>query len=189
MIRSRPVNPLFPLRGASLMEVLVAIVVLSLGGLVAGAMQGTSQRANHDAQQRLIATFFVNEIIEKMRTNPAGLAAYDHDMPLTGGTIGAEPSPRCVADAGCTPFQLARHDLWAWEQSIAGVGVQVGGENVGGLVNPAGCISTNDGRVSVVLSWSSVEPLSDSAAGPGVTDSCGESSEFRRQVVVNTFVK
>lgn len=189
MTRIRPINPVARCGGASLMEVLVALVVLSLGGLVAGAMQGTSQRANHDAQQRLIATFLVNEIIEKMRTNPAGLPSYHSDKALTGATISAEPTPICAAGHRCSPAELALHDRWQWEQSIAGVSVQVGGENVGGLINPAGCIRAINGQVRVVLSWSGGERLSDSAGESGGVVDCGVASDARRQLVVNTFVK
>lgn len=166
----------------------MALVVLSLGGLVAGALQGTSQRANHDAQQRLIATFLANEIIEKMRTNPAGLDSYNRSS-LNGSGVGQEPSPTCTAGSKCKPEQLARHDLWQWERSIVGATVKIADEDVGGLVNPVGCIDVANGQVTVVLSWTGIDVLSDSAKEAGGDASCGQSGPDRRQLVMNTFIR
>lgn len=172
--------------GATLLEVLVALVVLSMGCIVAAGLQATSQKTNHDAQQRLIATFLVNDIIEKMRSNPQGLAKYDADS-LTGSIIKTEPIPVCSDDKTCEPDQLATHDLWEWEQAISGSAIQVGGGNVGGLIQPTGCININGGLVEVVLSWFGVDALSDTGVESGVS-TCGTAGNNRRQVRVNTFI-
>lgn len=172
--------------GATLLEVLVALVVLSLGCIVAAGLQATSQKTNHDAQQRLIATFLVNDIIEKMRSNPQGLVKYDADS-LTGTTIKFEPTPVCNKDNTCEPDQLASHDLWEWEQALSGSAIQVGAGNVGGLIQPTGCINVNDGLVEVVLSWFGVDALSDTGVESGI-GTCGTAGNNRRQVRVNTFI-
>lgn len=185
--RSQPVLPR-RIRGVSLMEVLVALVVLSLGGLMAAAMQGTSYRANHDAQQRLIATFLVNEIIEKMRANGAGVSGYAGD-PLTGHTISTEPSPNCTVNARCMPAEMALHDRWQWEQSIAGASIQNATDSVGGLVNPTGCIYEAAGQVRVVLSWAGVDELSDAATITDGDADCGQAGPTRRQLAVTTYVR
>jgi type IV pilus assembly protein PilV len=175
-----------PQAGATLLEVLVALVVLSLGCIVAAGLQATSQKTNHDAQQRLIATFLVNDIIEKMRSNPQGLIKYDADS-LTGTTIKIEPNPVCDEGNTCEPNQLAAHDLWEWEQAISGSAIQVGAANVGGLIQPTGCININGGLVEVVLSWFGIDALSDTGVESGVS-ACGTAGNNRRQVRVNTFI-
>lgn len=172
--------------GATLLEVLVALVVLSLGCIVSAGLQATSQKTNHDAQQRLIATFLVNDIIEKMRTNPQGLATYG-GVALTGTTIQNEPVPVCGNNTPCSPIELASHDRWEWEQAIAGSAIRAGNNNVGGLIQPTGCIVVNGGTVQVVLSWFGVDALSDTGVQSGVAN-CGIASNNRRQVRVNTFV-
>lgn len=172
--------------GATLLEVLVALVVLSLGCIVAAGLQATSQKTNHDAQQRLIATFLVNDIIEKMRTNPRGLVNYSH-AGLTGNIILNEPIPVCNAANSCDPNELAAHDLWEWEQAISGSAIKVGVGNVGGLIQPTGCININGGLVEVVLSWFGVDALSDTGVISG-EGTCGPAGNNRRQVRVNTFI-
>ncbi len=57
-------------RGASLVEVMVAVVVLSIGLLGLGLLQAKSLLLNTDAYLRTQATLIANELIEDMRANP-----------------------------------------------------------------------------------------------------------------------
>lgn len=170
-----------------MMEVLVALVVMSLGALGSAGLQLTSKKAGHDAQHNLTATFLVNDIVEKMRNNPGALAAYAA-ADVGGGTIAAEPSPTCTSGSACTSSQLATHDLWLWEQSIDGAAVKLGTAKVGGLVSPTGCITNTDGQVQVVLSWYSTTDLADTGTEGGGVTACGTASDNRRQIVVSTFI-
>ncbi len=173
------------LKGTSMIEVLVALVILSFGALGAAAMQVTSKKANHEAQQRFIATYLANDIIEKMRINPAVLVTYA-GADVGNGSIAAEPNPNCSTGNDCTSNELALHDRWLWEQAIDGVAVRVGGANTGGLVQPTGCIANNAGRIQIVISWWGSEQTSD--AGTNGVAACGTASSHRRQLVVNTFI-
>lgn len=172
--------------GATLLEVLVALVVLSLGCIVAAGLQATSQKTNHDAQQRLIATFLVNDIIEKMRTNPQGLASYA-TAGLNATNITSAPAKTCKKATPCSAIELATLDLWEWQQAMTGFSVKTGTTNVGGLIQPTGCIAVNGGSVRVTLSWFGIDALSDTGAESGVS-TCGPASANRRQVFVNTFI-
>lgn len=172
--------------GATLLEVLVALVILSLGCIVAAGLQATSQKTNHDAQQRLVATFLVNDIIEKMRTNPRGLASYAATA-LSATNITSAPTNTCSVAIPCSAADLAVLDLWEWQQAITGFSVTTGTTNVGGLIQPTGCITVNGGLVRVTLSWFGIDALSDTGTESGV-GTCGPASANRRQVFVNTFI-
>lgn len=175
------------LAGHGMLEVLIALVVISLGMLGAAALQATSKRAALETKQRLIATFLANDIIERMRNNPAALASYAGSN-VGGGTIAAEPSPNCSGASPCQPAQLAVHDRWLWEQSIDGAAIRYGTTKAGGLVKPTGCISQSNGQIQVVISWHGSEQTSDTGAGAAGNADCGTASASRRQLVVDTFI-
>ena len=189
--------------GLSLIEVLVALVVLSIGLLGMAGLQVLSKQANFEAYQRTMATHLVDGMIERIKANPTEAANYQTgntgvESPLGGATIASEPAPGCDSDNTCTDTQLRTHDLWVWEQMIDGAMVQDPDDNsVGGLFNPRGCIihtaeagKTNSGRVTVILTWGSLTETSD-AVQAGETACSGADAgddSSRRQVRVSTYV-
>ncbi len=71
------------MRGSSLLEVLIALVVLGLGVLGMVAMQATSLKSNQTALVRTQATELVNEISDLMRANRNAALAGSYDNALT----------------------------------------------------------------------------------------------------------
>jgi type IV pilus assembly protein PilV len=72
-------------RGFSLMEVLVALLVLAIGLLGLAALQAQGLRYNHDAYVRSQATSLAYDIIDRMRANRANATDYAIDLaPLAG---------------------------------------------------------------------------------------------------------
>ena len=57
-------------KGASLIEVLVAVVILSIGILGIAGIQVVSLQQNRGALLRLEALQLANDIIDRMRANP-----------------------------------------------------------------------------------------------------------------------
>jgi type IV pilus assembly protein PilV len=56
-------------RGATLIEVLIAVVVLSIGLLGLAGLQVTSVQSNHSAYQRSQASLLANDLADRMRAN------------------------------------------------------------------------------------------------------------------------
>jgi type IV pilus assembly protein PilV len=71
------------MRGSSLLEVLIALVVLGLGVLGMVAMQATSLKSNQTALVRTQATELANEISDVMRANRNAALAGNYDSSLT----------------------------------------------------------------------------------------------------------
>ena len=98
--------------GLSLVETLVALVVLSVGLLGVAALQVQGMSAGQTANFRTHAANLAADMAERIRSNPLGLDAY----------AGPASDNRCAADAGealdCTPEQMAAHDLFLWERAI-----------------------------------------------------------------------
>lgn len=172
--------------GSTLIEVLIGILILTVGILGMAAMQLSAKRIGFDAMQRSIATSLAHDIFERMRSNPQGLSQYVVNH-LGAGSV--EPSPNCIS-APCNVAQLAAYDLWQWEQSLIGEQEQsVSGSPVGGLVNPRACITHNNGLMTVAIVWKGFQ-----AVGGSKLSECGKAIglygelDAERQVVYFTSV-
>jgi type IV pilus assembly protein PilV len=130
--------------GFTLVEVMVAIVILSFGLLGVAGMMVKGIQFTHSAQQRSVATLLAYDMIDRMRSNQAGVALADN---LAGGgnyhrpasNVTAVGSPyiiqkgACVgavaAPVGtCAAGDMADQDSYEWEQAIlarlgSGVGI------------------------------------------------------------------
>jgi type IV pilus assembly protein PilV len=184
--------------GFTLLEVLIALVIVAIGLLGVANLQLTSKRSNYEAVQRTTATMLVQDILERMRSNSGQLAAYTNNgagRTLTGATMGMVD---CSA-AACLPPTLALYDLYEWEQALSGVTEASGGVNRGGLVLPTACITIPAGgpagSVDVALAWRGLTNLSNPGisncgAGSGLyDDEAGNVDVYRRVLLVRTFIQ
>ena len=175
-------------QGMTFIEVLVALFIMITGILGAVAMQATVKKGSFDAMQRSLASALAQDIIERMRGNdPSSLDSYQG---VYGNKNLSAPSVRCNSVTTlCTPAQMVTNDLYEWEQNLQGANVQAAGNNAGGLIAALGCISHSANSVTVVVTWQGREATSDGASNnSSVAQSCGSSSNKRRQVVVNGFI-
>lgn len=91
-------------RGFSLIEVMVALVVLSVGLLGLGLLQITSMKFNTSAYLRSQSTLLANDLIERIRANP-------------GGDYSATPASVNCSN-GCTEDNVAILDLYTWGKTV-----------------------------------------------------------------------
>ena len=99
-------------RGFSLLEVLISILVFSIGLLGVAGLMVLSVRTNHSAFLRTQASFLAESMADRMRTNLGYVAQYNGDY--DDSTRGAAT----CATAACTPIQLAAHDRAVWSQQL-----------------------------------------------------------------------
>ena len=105
MMKSRTVK-LAPHRrqtGFSIIEVLVALLVLAIGLLGLAALQAQGLRFNHDAYVRSQATNLAYDIVDRMRANRANVAAY------------TTPDPGLACDPTDASINM---DLSCWYESL-----------------------------------------------------------------------
>ncbi len=197
-----------PQRGFTLIEVLIALLVLSFGVLAALGLQVVASSNVQNASQRMIATNLAYDLIDRMRSNsqPDANAVYMSvaGAELGGGTRGAsQPSPTCNAGSACSPAELALHDLWEWERMLDGH-TQTASDGVdivptGGLVDPTACLFGptlgGDGRYQVVMVWRSATESENPVFGDTNIDSCGNGTDRygtnnvnRRVLAVTTYI-
>jgi type IV pilus assembly protein PilV len=89
--------------GFTLVEALIALVVLSLGLLGAGAMLLDSLRSHADALRQIAATALVRDMADRIRANPRARDLYDSRS--TAASFAA-----CEASVPCDAAQLAAAD-------------------------------------------------------------------------------
>ena len=90
--------------GFSIIEVLVALLVLAIGLLGLAALQAQGLRFNHDAYVRSQATNLAYDIVDRMRVNRANVANYTVPDPA----LGCDPTVASV-----------NMDLTCWYESLA----------------------------------------------------------------------
>lgn len=117
--------------GFTLIEMLIALAVLSIGLLGIAALQMRGQQYNHAAYIRTQGTSLAYEIIDRMRANiacaddvvarPAGFATFSPPDPMITGCVAGYGANTGVADCinnTCTPEQLRNFDLGQWQDNI-----------------------------------------------------------------------
>ncbi|WP_394752089.1 type IV pilus modification protein PilV [Crenothrix sp.] len=100
--------------GFTLIEVLIAMMILAVGLLGLAALQASSLRNNQSAYYRSQATQLAYDIADRMRVNVASAATY---------TVAdsANVHDSCLAIEGCTPAEMAEHDLYEWNTAIQSI--------------------------------------------------------------------
>jgi type IV pilus assembly protein PilV len=101
-------------RGVSLIEVLVAVLIFSVGLVGMAALLLMSTRSNQAAYLRTQVAFLANNMADRMRANPAGVWANDYNV-----TFPSTASQTCDSTTACTPAQLANHDIQTWNSQLS----------------------------------------------------------------------
>ncbi len=99
--------------GFTLIEVLVAALLLSIGLVGLAGLQGASLMSNQSSFMRSQVTALAYDLADRMRANVQGANANRYN-PSTAKAIGA-----CTTTTGCTVRQLARNDLAEWNTAIS----------------------------------------------------------------------
>ena len=180
--------------GFSLLELLVALVVFSIGLLAVAGLQTVSKQANFEGLQRTTASQIANGLLEDMRMNGDALNIYRTAGELGNGSRGGEPAPNCHAAAECTAAQKATHDLWFWEQVVDGNMELNNGNGTGGLVLPTLCIDGpavgGPGIYRVTIVWRGTASITNASNNVCGADSgnYGANLEFRRIIQMPTYI-
>lgn len=98
--------------GFSLLEVLVSILVLSIGLLGLGGLQMTSLKGANNAHFRTVAGIAATDLAERMRINPIAVAAGHYEAEFSMTNCKTKPAKICEASVVCTPEDVATYDLY-----------------------------------------------------------------------------
>lgn len=100
--------------GFTLVEVMVAVLVLSIGLLGIASLQATSLRNNNDASMQTRASYIVSDMADRMRANTSQAGNY------AGNYMAADPSPVNVScqSGSCTPTGILQKDVAQWNTQL-----------------------------------------------------------------------
>ncbi|EAR61474.1 type IV pilus modification protein PilV [Neptuniibacter caesariensis] len=142
--------------GFNLIEVMIALVVISIGLLGLAALQMTSLQQNQSAYFRSQATLFAYDIADRMRANQTQADAGAYYV-VSGAT-----ESNCInysgSASGCTAAQMASHDIAEWQAAIAAELPEGGGrvcrsDLTGDAVEAPDCEADNSNNPTVVYVW------------------------------------
>jgi type IV pilus assembly protein PilV len=126
-----PIRPrTFRQRGFSLIEVLVALVIIGVGMLGIAKIQALSYASTGTAAQRSIAAILASSMSSAMRSDRAywqvQAATVQQIVTITNGAFTPGPTDGALTSAvsclgsSCTPQQLAAYDLHQWATALSG---------------------------------------------------------------------
>jgi type IV pilus assembly protein PilV len=137
-------------RGISIVEALVALLVLSIGMLGIAVMYLESVKANRTALSRTLAIQLVNDMADRIRANRGARGKY-----VLAPTDTPRSSKNC-SSANCSADDLAQYDLAEWFTSVRDT-LPKGGD---GQTPPQvtityapGATDNEPGRYTIQASW------------------------------------
>ncbi|MFE8072815.1 type IV pilus modification protein PilV [Marinobacteraceae bacterium S3BR75-40.1] len=93
--------------GFTMIEVLIAMVILAIGLLGVAGVQSLSLKSANNSNTRSLITMHAGEIVERMRANMPGVEDGQYNS-ITAAGSGSSCSP------SCSPAQLASRDAYEW---------------------------------------------------------------------------
>lgn len=109
--RIRPVSARYANAGFSLIEVLVASLIFTLGLAGFSALLLSSMIGSTQARREGIASISASNLAEQIRLNPAAIDNYLHPPEYI--------SKICSGDTHCSPAQQADYDFRFWQLELA----------------------------------------------------------------------
>lgn len=101
-------------KGFTLIEVMLALVIFSIGLLGLATLQATSLQQNHSAYLRTQATYLAYDILDRMRANKDQATNYT----VGTGAYGA-PSPLCILTTDvCSQTAIRNADRYFWKENL-----------------------------------------------------------------------
>lgn len=115
-----------PHSGVSLIEVLVAMLVVSMGVLAVAGLLATASRYGKTSEFRSVATLLASDIVDRIRANKPALdpvAGGDvavYNMVENYGSWATKPGDfgGCAIADSCTPAEIASQDKAEWGQAV-----------------------------------------------------------------------
>jgi len=170
--------------GFSLLEVLVTIIIMTLGLLGLAGLQVKIQNAEMESYQRGQALLLLNDMVERIAVNRANAASYVSADAF--GTGDAQP-------ASCGGLAGVPLDQCEWSNALKGSAEKSGTASIGAMIGARGCVTEIQapnaaagvcapGIYEVQVAWQGI----NETVAPMGTRTCGQGlygSETLRRVV------
>ena len=112
--------------GFTMIEVLVSIVVLSFGMLGLAGLQLNALKNSRGAALRTLAIQHTYDMADRMRSNLGAVGTGNYS---TAAVSAGTQKAACLTTAGCTPAEMAAHDIYEWQRNL-GASTNVAGNGL-----------------------------------------------------------
>ncbi len=143
-------------RGISLIEVLIAMVILAIGLLGLVGLQGRLHVTQVESYQRAQALILLQDMTNRIALNRTDALAYVTVEPIGTGMAG-----------GCPVANVTRveRDVREWCEFLIGASETLGGASVGAMVGGRGCVEEIDtDEYMITVAWQGMAPTVAPAA-------------------------
>jgi type IV pilus assembly protein PilV len=170
-------------KGFTLIEVLITLLVFSVGLLGYASLQNRAQKAQLEVYQRVYALDLIDYMVDQIRSNPAAQGCY--------GLANVEVGTGFSGSYSCSTYGTAETQAQViaavneWNNLLQGGNEVANGKSVGGLLNARGCIIYDNVNqtYSVSVVWQGlIETAKPTTTNCGSTSYGGSASKLRRAV-------
>lgn len=159
-------NPVCSMRGVSLIEVLVTMVILAVGLLGLAGLQVRLQSSEIEAYQRTHALILLEDMANRLSANRKNAATYV----TAAGPLGTGDSQSTACSGNGQSF-----DACQWSNALKGASEQSSSSaNVGAMIGARGCIEDlgTGNQFMITVAWQGLTPISapGSNCGAGLYD-------------------
>ena len=136
--------------GSGMIEILVSLIVLAIGLLGIAGMQVISMKNANNAEHRYRASMIAYDMMERMRSNPAGVSTNEYNN-VNISSSGSSDSSASTCSAVCSASELAAYDVAMWEQKITA------------LPNGTASVTGNAAVFEITVAWQEQNTNKDSS--------------------------
>lgn len=136
--------------GFTLIEVLVAAIILAIGILGVASLMLSGVRSDKGAYLRTQASIIAYDMADRIRANRTAANNGNYNNIDTNGTLPVNPN--CTT---CSPAQIAALDIFEWTSHF---------KNVSGLAryraklpNGRGVVTGNGNTFTIAITWSEID--------------------------------
>jgi type IV pilus assembly protein PilV len=148
-------------RGASMIEVLVTIIILTFGLLGLVGLQTKLQASEMEAYQRAQALVLLQDMASRIASNRNDAASY-----VTSAALGVGDD--CPTISGTSTQQ--EKDASEWCSALQGAAETAGTSKVGAMIGGRGCVENiSSNEYMITVAWQGLGPIS----APPASVSCG----------------
>lgn len=157
--------------GFGMLEVLISIVLVTIGLLGLAGLQARAITAEFESYQRGQAVMLASDMVDRIRMNRANYGVFKNiSDPATGhGYVGTSGADSYALSCG-TPANQAIADLCEWSQLLTGNAETQGTNNLGAMIGARGCIFydvtteipgiADSGVFTVAVTWQGTQAIS-----------------------------
>lgn len=147
-------------QGVGMLEVMIALLLITTTLLGATALQLTGMQTNRSAYYRTQASMLAYDIADRIRINATYALASESNYEINTASSAAPSTPGCItANAGCSNANIATQDIREWSENffdVAGIGAD-GADYKTVLPNGAGSVVAAGASYTVQVQWDELD--------------------------------